>query len=82
MKASARVQRQRFTLVLQPEPEGGFTVTVPQLPGCVTYGRTLEEAEVMAAEAITGYLVSLKNHHEPVPAGGEPVITSLEVPSH
>ena len=73
---------QRFTLVLQPEPEGGFTVTVPQLPGCVTYGRTLDEARAMAADAITGYLASLAKHGETLPSSSEPVITSLDLAVH
>ncbi|MCY7352713.1 MAG: type II toxin-antitoxin system HicB family antitoxin [Cytophagaceae bacterium] len=41
-----------YRILLQPEPEGGFTVTVPSLPGCITYGETLEEAHAMAREAI------------------------------
>ena len=52
------------TLVLQvwDEPEGGFTVTVPALPGCVTYGKTVAEAQFMAADAISCYLASVKKH--------------------
>ena len=57
--------RGRFNIVLRPEPEGGFTVLVPALPGCVTYGRTLLEAKQMAKDAISGYMKSLKKHKEP-----------------
>lgn len=38
------------------EPEGGYTVTVPSLPGCVSYGKTFEEAIEMIKDAIEGYL--------------------------
>lgn len=38
------------------EPEGGYTVTVPSLPGCVSYGKTFEEATVMIKDAMQGYL--------------------------
>jgi len=38
------------------EPEGGYTVTVPSLPGCVSYGRTFEEAIEMIKDAMQGYL--------------------------
>jgi predicted RNase H-like HicB family nuclease len=55
-----------FNIVLRPEPEGGFTVIVPALPGCVTYGRTLAEAKKMAKDAISGYVASLRKHNEPV----------------
>jgi predicted RNase H-like HicB family nuclease len=51
---------------LRPEPEGGYTVTVPALPGCITYGKTLEEAKKMALDAIKAYLESLKKHDEQI----------------
>lgn len=38
------------------EPEGGYTVTVPSLPGCVSYGRTFEQAIEMTKDAMQGYL--------------------------
>ena len=53
----------RFTVVLRPEPEGGFTAMVPALPGCVTYGRTLAEAKAMAKDAMSGYIESLRKHN-------------------
>ena len=59
--------RGHFNIVLRPEPERGFTVIVPALPGCVTYGRTLIEAKKMAKDAISGYIASLRKHNEPVP---------------
>ena len=57
-----------YQLVLRPEPEGGYTVIVPSLPGCVSYGRTVEEANEMAEDAIRGYLASLRKHGEQIPA--------------
>jgi len=56
-----------YRILLQKEPEGGYTVTVPLLPGCVTYGKTIEEAKEMAKEAIELYLESLIAHDEEVP---------------
>ncbi|HEX9835323.1 MAG TPA: type II toxin-antitoxin system HicB family antitoxin [Alphaproteobacteria bacterium] len=41
-----------YTVVLEPQPEGGFTVLVPALPEVVTEGDTEEEALRMAIEAI------------------------------
>ena len=50
----------RYTIILHPEPEaGGYSVTVPALPGCVTQGETLEEAITMAKDAIRLYVESL-----------------------
>lgn len=56
-----------YRVILRKEPEGGYTVIVPSLPGCVTYGETIEEAIEMAREAIELYLDSLKEHGEEIP---------------
>ena len=51
-----------YNVIFHPEPEGGFTVIVPSLPGCITYGRTLQEAKEMAIDAIKCYITSLRKH--------------------
>lgn len=55
-----------YRIILRPELEGGYTVTVPALPGCVTYGSTLEEANAIAPNAVRAYLESMRKHAEPV----------------
>lgn len=57
----------KYTVILIPEEEGGYSVEVPALPGCYTQGETREEALLMAKEAITLYLASCKAHDEPIP---------------
>jgi len=49
-----------YTVFFQKEPEGGYTASVPILPGCVTYGKSIDEAKEMIKEAIGLYLESLK----------------------
>jgi len=46
----------KFKVVLEPSNEGGFTVYVPSLPGCISEGDTVEEALVNIKEAIELYL--------------------------
>ncbi|TAK58306.1 MAG: type II toxin-antitoxin system HicB family antitoxin, partial [Dehalococcoidia bacterium] len=41
---------------LREEPEGGFTISVPALPGCLSFGDTIEDALSMIAEATTLWL--------------------------
>jgi len=53
---------QSFQINLIAEKEGGYTVVVPQLPGCVSYGRTIEETQEAAKEAIKLHLANLKAH--------------------
>jgi len=59
-----------YTVILRREPEGGYSVVVPALPGCVTEGETIPDALSMAREAIECYLESLIQHGEPVPEEG------------
>ncbi len=70
--------RYHYNIVLRPEPEGGFTATVPALPGCVTYGRDLNEARRMVKDAIAGYVESLRKHKEPIPTDEETLVTTLD----
>jgi predicted RNase H-like HicB family nuclease len=58
----------QYTIILHPDTErGGYTVTVPSLPGCITEGDTVEEAIAMAKEAIQLYIESLIEDNLPVP---------------
>jgi len=57
----------QFEVVLTPEEDGGYSVTVPALPGCTSQGETREEALTMIREAIELYLESLEAHGDPVP---------------
>ncbi|KKS97756.1 MAG: hypothetical protein UV73_C0005G0033 [Candidatus Gottesmanbacteria bacterium GW2011_GWA2_43_14] len=56
-----------YTAIFQKEPEEGYTVIVPALKGCVTYGKTIEEAAEAAQEAIESYLGSLAKDGEKPP---------------
>ena len=56
-----------YTAIFQKEPEGGYTVFIPLLPGCVSYGKDLEKAKKMITEAIELYIESLNAHKEEIP---------------
>lgn len=57
-----------YTIILHPDPEqGGYWVTVPSLPGCVSQGDTMEEAITNAKEAIGLHLEGLISKGEEVP---------------
>lgn len=51
----------KLKVVLEPCEEGGFTVTVPSLPGCISEGETEEEAMANIREAIELYLESVED---------------------
>ena len=46
----------KFNVVLEPDEEGGYTVYVPDLPGCISEGETVEEAMQNIREAMQLYL--------------------------
>ena len=50
-----------YKIHLHKEKEGGFTVSVPALPGCITYGEDVDEAIEMAKEAISLYIEELQD---------------------
>lgn len=56
-----------YTVVLRPEPEGGFTVRVPALPEIVTFGEDENDALAMAKEAIELALEHRSRHGEDIP---------------
>ena len=58
----------QFDVVLEAAEEGGFVVSVPDLPGCWTQGETREEALANAKEAITAYLETLEELGRPLPS--------------
>jgi predicted RNase H-like HicB family nuclease len=51
----------RLRVILEPSEEGGYTVTVPSLPGCISEGGTREEALCNIREAIELYLESIED---------------------
>ena len=68
-----------FTVVLEPQAEGGFTVSVPAMPEVVTEGDTEAEAMVMAEEAIRAVLDYRRDHGLPIPGDAEPKVRKITI---
>ena len=56
-----------YEVFLEPADEGGYVVTCPTLPGCVSEGDSREEALANIKDAIQGYLVTLRRHGGALP---------------
>lgn len=71
----------RYTIIITPDSEDGrFVVTVPALPGCFTWGDTIDQAIAHARDAIAVHIAGLAEAGEPVPDGpGEAEIAIVEV---
>lgn len=72
----------RYTVVLDPDPDaGGYTVTVPALPGCITQGDTMEDAIANAREAIAAHVGGYAKEGEPIPTEAPGLtVTTIDVP--
>ena len=57
----------RYTVILEPEADGGYHAYCPALKGCHSQGDSIDEAMAHAREAIEAYLESLRAHGEPIP---------------
>ena len=68
-----------YSVVLEPQPEGGFTVTVPALPEVVTQGETEEEAIDMVREAIELALEVRIERGEEIPESAVSVLRQVKV---
>jgi len=56
-----------YIAVFEPD-EDGWTASVPDLPGCFSQGKTLEEAQINVREAIQLWIESAQGHGWPVPS--------------
>jgi predicted RNase H-like HicB family nuclease len=58
----------KYTVLIERDEETGqYCVSVPALPGCFTYGDTIEEAIANAQECIQGFVMTLQKLGKPVP---------------
>ena len=70
----------QFTVVIEPDEEA-FHAFVPALPGCHTFGMTLDEARANIVEAMGLHIEGMQEDGEPIPVEGEPLfVTRLSVP--
>jgi predicted RNase H-like HicB family nuclease len=68
-----------YKIMLHKEPEGSYTVSVPALPGCITYGDTVEHAILMAKEAVELYIEELRERGEDIPDDSNTLEYSLNL---
>ncbi len=61
------MKKHSYTVLLDRQPDGGYHVFCPVLPGCHSEGDTVDEALKNVEEAIEVYIESLKAHGESVP---------------
>ena len=68
-----------YKILINKEPEGQYTASVPSLPGCITFGENIEHAIEMAKEAIELYIEELVERGEEIPDDNNTLEYSLNV---
>ena len=69
-----------YFAVFDPAEEGGYNVSFPDFPGCVTFGRNFEEAKRMAAEILELWLEELADQRREIPVkAARPIIDEVRV---
>ena len=58
-----------YKCIFEPQEDGGFTVTVPSLPGCISEGDTYEEALANVKEAIAAWIEVSREYGDDIPPG-------------
>lgn len=61
----------KYRIFVHKDEEGMYVAECPSLPGCISQGKTKEEAVKNIKDAIRGYLESLKKHNESLPPSFE-----------
>lgn len=69
-----------YTAVIQEDENGNHLVSFPALPGCVTFGRTYEEALKMGQEVLELWIEELVESGESLPEEGRSSFTTLKAP--
>ena len=64
-------RRREYTAFFEPRERGGYTVTVPSLPGLVTQGKNLDYARAMGKDTIRCYIEGLRKANKPIPVTRE-----------
>lgn len=57
-----------YPAIFHPNNDGSYTITYPDLPGCISEGKTLENAMYMAQSALTQWIEYLKDKKQEIPS--------------
>ena len=72
-----QIIRDGIVFELEPEEKGGFTITVPSLPGCISFGKTIDESLKNILDAMTGWVEVAKEEGIDIPKEVETAVLVL-----
>jgi predicted RNase H-like HicB family nuclease len=68
----------KYRVVITQDEDGVFVAQCPAMPGCVSQGKTRAEALENIRDAMQGYAVSLRSHHEPIPPSIDEEVVDID----
>jgi predicted RNase H-like HicB family nuclease len=75
-----KIKIQNYFAVFEPAEEGGFNVSFPDFPGCVTFGKNFENAKLMAKEVLELWIEELNDQKQSIPRKVfHPIIDEISV---
>jgi len=81
MSRTFQVVEDEVVYQFQAADEGGYVVSVPDLPGCISEGDTFEEALEMIKDAMSGWLMVAQERGDPIPDKYQAVLRGMDTPS-
>lgn len=81
MKKVMKKKVYQYTGIFEPAEEGGYTVTIPSLPGCISEGDTFEEALRNIKEAASLYLEVTRRQKQELKAEKGVIVAPIQVPA-
>ena len=67
-----------YYALFEPEDEGGYNITFPDLPGCITCGDDMSEALYMARDVLDGWMIGVEDDREEIPTPTNPI--DIDIP--
>jgi len=68
-----------YKIMMHKEADDRYSVIVPALPGCITYGENIDHAISMAKEAIELYIEELQSRNEEIPDDSNTLEYSINI---
>ena len=70
----------KLPLVLEPQPEGGYTIVCPLIPNLITEADTLDQVQANVTDALAALIEMYEDLDKPLPPALQPLVTSLGAP--
>src|SRR5699024_9439336 len=79
MKGAITLSKYLYYALFESEDNEQYSISFPDLPGCLTCGDNMSDALYMAKDVLEGFMIGMEDDKEPIPTPSEP--NKIEVPT-